>query len=256
MRQLIRHVTLIPVLGLIALWSCDDAVSPAVPPQVSDAGTALRTTAGQELEFTQHFRLDECAFATRGRNPYFVLEPGYTLVFEDGEGGRLTVTVLDRIERVGGIATRVVEEREVEDDELVEVSRNYFAICTQNNSVFYFGEAVDNYENGKVVNHDGSWRHGSKRARAGLIMPGIALLGARYYQEIAPDVALDRAEIVALDARVRTPFRSFDDVLVTRESTPLEPGVVELKWYAPGIGLIKDADLELVAVRSNGRDDD
>jgi hypothetical protein len=140
----------------------------------------------------------------------------------------------------------VVEERETEDGELTEVSRNYFAICSQNNSVFYFGEDVDFYEDGEIVNHDGSWLHGQRGARAGLIMPGLPLLGARYFQEVAPGVALDRAEIVDLQASLRTPLRRFTNVLLTEESTPLEPGVTELKFYAPGIGLIRDADLLLV----------
>ena len=80
---------------------------------------------------------------------------------------------------------------------------NYFAICKETNSVIYFGEDVDNIENAVVVNHDGSWLAGVKGARAGLIMPGMPLLGARYYQEVAPGVALDRAEIESLDVRRR-----------------------------------------------------
>lgn len=254
MLRITREFLLVPIFALTVVASCDDTATTLGP---SDA-EATRASAfppgpdGREQQFTQSFRFEDCRFATEGRNPFFILEPGYTQVFEDGDGGQLAITVLAETERVGGIVTRVVEERETEDGALVELSRNFFAICAPNNSVFYFGESVDNYEDGVLVDHDGSWRHGTDRARAGVIMPGIALLGARYFQEIAPGVALDRAEIVAVEETMRTPYGRHVGVLVTRETTPLEPDVVELKYYAPGIGLLQDGDLRLVSVSSGG----
>lgn len=248
------RIALRSLLAVALLSSCRDDPSSPPPSGTAPALTPARGTAAGE--FTRDFEIERCSFATEGQNRYLVLIPGHTLRLEDGAGGRLTITVLDQTERVGGVRTRVVEERHEENGELVEVSRNYFAICREHNSVFYFGEAVDNYENGVVVDHNGSWRHGERRAQAGLQMPGLPLLGSRYYQEIAPGSALDRAEIIALDRRMRTRAGAFDDVLVTLESTPLEPGLLEEKSYAPGIGLLKDGDLLLVAVRSRGRGDD
>ncbi len=215
----------------------------------SMAATGLWHASSADPEFTRTFPLSTCTFTTAGRTPYTVLEPGHTLVLEEGKGVQLTVTVLDRTETVGGVVTRVVEERETENGQLVEISLNYFAICTESQSVFYFGESVDNYKNGKVVNHNGSWRHGTAGATAGLMMPALPLLGARYHQEVAPGVAMDRAEITGVSARLRTPYGSLDRVVETRESTPLEPGVAEAKAYAPGIGIVKDAELLLVAVK-------
>ncbi len=202
-----------------------------------------------KAEFTDSFRLDECTFKTRGSNPYFILEPGYKLILEGEDGKefvRLEITVLNETEMVNGVRTRVVEELETADSQLVEISRNYFAICQQTNSVVYFGEDVDIYEDGEVVSHDGAWRAGENGARAGVMMPGIVLLGARYFQEVAPEVAMDRAEILSLDAVVETPAGTFEEVLVTEETTPLEPNAKELKFYAPGIGLIQDSALKLV----------
>jgi hypothetical protein len=190
-------------------------------------------------------------FSSTGRNPFFVLEPGYKLVLagvEDGVVKRLVVTVLDQTRVIEGIETRVVEERETEDGELVEVSRNYFAICNRTNSVIYFGEEVDIYEDGVIVGHEGEWLAGVDGARPGIIMPGTVLVGARYFQEVAPGVALDRAEIVSLTATVQTPAGRFTRCLRTRETTPLEPGEVEFKSYAPGIGLIQDEVLRLVRI--------
>ena len=163
-----------------------------------------------------------------------------------GEEVVLTITVLNQTRQVNGTETRVVEERETAAGELVEVSRNFFAICEETNSVFYFGEEVDEYENGAIVGHEGAWLAGENNDRAGIIMPGTVLLGARYYQEIAPDVALDRAEIIQMDGQVETPAGSFTNVLVVRETNPLEHDIEELKYHVAGIGLIQDANLKLV----------
>ena len=194
--------------------------------------------------WTQNFDVAAADWTDRGRNPYFILEPGYALTLEH-DTERLVITVLDDTRVVAGVTTRVVEERETSSGELVEVSRNFYALDRRTNSVFYFGEDVDMYKNGKVVAHDGAWTAGQNGARFGLMMPGLPLLGAKYYQEVAPKVAMDRAEIVALEETLKTPAGAFTHVLRTTETTPLEPGVRETKSYAPGIGLIKDGDLLL-----------
>lgn len=199
----------------------------------------------REPAYTDTFQVDEDEWASSGTNPYFILEPGFYSVLENEDGDRLTVTVLDETREVDGVETRVVEEREEEDGEIVEISRNFFAISTRTNDVFYFGEEVDIYENGKIKDHHGAWLAGKKGARFGLIMPGTPLLGARYYQEIAPGVAMDRAEVVALGVAFETPEGELEGCLKTWESSALEKGK-ETKVYAPGIGLIQDEDLLLV----------
>jgi hypothetical protein len=199
-------------------------------------------------EYTESFMLKECDFSSTGNTPYFVLKPGYRLILGGQEGSkkvRLTITVLDDTEMIDSIETRVVEERETKDNELIEVSRNFFAICKQTNTVFYFGEDVDIYKKGKIVAHEGAWRAGSNGAKAGVMMPGIILLGARYYQEVAPGVAMDRAEIVSISEIVDTPKGKYEDCLKVKETTPLEPGAEEYKLYAPRIGLVQDGVLKL-----------
>jgi hypothetical protein len=195
--------------------------------------------------YQQEFRIKECALATTGRNPYFILEPGYQLVLDGGKM-RLQITVLDETKLVDGVTTRVVEEREWKDGKLYEVSRNYFAICPETKDVFYFGEDVDFYENDKVVKHDGSWLAGVKGNRAGLIMPGTPKVGMKYYQEIAPGVAMDRAKIVSVTETCKTPAGTFKNCLKVEEGSALEPGVQEDKYHAPDIGLVRDEDLRLV----------
>ena len=77
-------------------------------------------------------------------------------------------------------------------------------------------------------------------------MPGIILLGAKFYNEIARGVAMDRSEIISISETMKTPAGSFVNCLKTEETTPLEPKAREYKIYAPGIGLIKDENLLLV----------
>lgn len=207
------------------------------------------TLAGEQRKkapnWTSDFTVNRSELSATGRNPYFILEPGYELVFEGGRV-RLVVTVLNDLRTVDGVETRVVEERETRNGKLVEVSRNYFAISGRSKDVFYFGEDVDNYRSGKVVNHEGAWLSGLKGARFGLMMPGQALPGLRHYQELAPRVAMDRAEIVSVNEAVSTPAGEFKDCLKIEETTPLEPGLREYKYYASGIGLVQDGALKLV----------
>lgn len=202
-----------------------------------------------EVRFSDTFILQPGELASRGKNTFFVLEPGHTLVLEGTEAGepvQLTITVLDATKVIDGVETRVVEERETKGGQLAEVSRNFCAISTRTACVFYFGEEVDIYANGVVTSHDGAWLAGKDGARFGLLMPGVPLLGSRYYQEIAPTVAMDRAEIVALDEVVQCGAGTFRDCLRTIETTPLEPGDRATKVYAPGIGLVSDGPLRLV----------
>ncbi len=158
---------------------------------------AYCSAAGISSErWTDQFNLPGCAWSSKGKNDFFILEPGYQQILEGHEGKdsiRLEITVLDQTRKVGSIETRIVEERESRNGEVVEVSRNFFAACRPSNDIFYFGEDVDIYEDGKVATHVGAWEAEKGGARAGLFMPSRPLLGARFYQEIAPGVAMDRS---------------------------------------------------------------
>lgn len=190
------------------------------------------------------FDVKNCKLSPSGRSEYFILEPGYQIVLESDDV-RLEITVLDETETVDGVITRVVEEREWEDGGLHEVARNYLAICETTNDVYYFGEDVDYYEDGEVVNHDGSWISGVDGNKPGLIMSGSPKLGMKYYQEIAPGVAMDRAEIVSLDELCETPVGTFANCLKVKEGTALNDFQSEHKYYAPTIGIVQDEDLLL-----------
>jgi hypothetical protein len=197
--------------------------------------------------FTDSFETDKAHFASTGRNRFFVMEPGYQLVLEGKDKGKaivLTITVLNETKLVDGVETRVIEEKETANGQVAEISRNYFAISTNTSDVFYFGEDVDIYKDGKVAGHEGAWLSGVNGGRFGMMVPGTPLLGARYQQEVAPKVAMDRAEVVSLTETLQTPAGKFEKCLKTEESSALESGK-EHKIYAPGIGLICDGSLKL-----------
>jgi hypothetical protein len=193
---------------------------------------------------------DTSRFLAEGENRYFILKPGYQLRLLGKESGKqveLVVTVTDDTRVIAGTRTRVVEERESQGGELVEISRNYFAFEPSTKNIYYFGEDVDIYQRGTVVNHEGSWLAGVAGARFGLMMPGTPRVGMKHFQEQAGGLAMDHAEIVSLTERVVTPAGTFAGCLKTKETTPLEKGAVEYKVYAPGIGLLKDGELTLAS---------
>jgi len=199
--------------------------------------------------FTDAFPVDAADWASSGRNPYFVLEPGYFLILEGEEKGvkiRTEINVLSETKTIDGVECRVVQDKVTENGQVHEVARDYFAFSKKTSSVYYFGEDVDNYKDGKVANHEGSWLSGVNGAKYGLQMPGLPLLGARFYQELAPGVGMDRIEIVSLSETFETPAGKFEHCLKTEETSPLEPGVREHKLYAPGIGAIQEGEAKLV----------
>ena len=207
-------------------------------------GTLFVAGCAGSSEWTSQFLMEADELVSIGRNPYFILEPGYQLVLEGG-GTQLIITVLNETKRVDGVETRVVEERETKKGQLIEVARNYFAISRRTNDIFYFGEDVDMYKNGTLVNHDGSWLSGVNGGKFGLMMPGRPLINASYYQEVVPSVAMDRATIMSTTETVKTSAGEFTNCLKMKETTPLD-NVTEHKYYAPGIGMVSDGKMSLV----------
>ena len=217
-------------------------------------GAKIQKTAREPIEkdgkidgFASRFDVDKANLASVGKNPYFLpLEPGYRVILKGGNT-TFTVTVTRRTKVVDGVETRVVEEREEKDGQPVEISQNYFAIDKTTNAVYYFGEDVDIYKDGKVASHEGAWLSGVSGARFGMMMPGKPKVGDKFQQEIAPKVAYDRCEIVAIGETVTTPARTFKNCLRTKEGSAIEAGTAE-KIYAPGVGLIKDDQDVLVKI--------
>jgi hypothetical protein len=145
--------------------------------------------------------------------------------------------------RVMGVKCLVASDRVTEDGDLVEQTYDWYAQDDRGN-VWYFGEDVTEYKNGKVSGHEGSWESGVDGAYPGLAMPAHPSSGQTYRQEYSKGVAEDKARVVMLDGSARVPYGAFDHVLVTEEFTPLEPHVVERQYYVAGVGDIIEATVK------------
>jgi hypothetical protein len=182
-------------------------------------------------------------FTTRIDNRYFPLEPGTTFVYrgktEDGTEGD-TVRVTRDTRTIMGVECVVVDDRVTEDGELTEQTYDWYAQDAKGN-VWYFGEDSKEYEAGKVKSTEGSWEAGKDGAEPGIIMPDNPKVGESYRQEYYEGEAEDMARPLKLDGAVEVPYGSYhDDVLVTDEWTPLDKKVAEHKFYAPGVGNVKE----------------
>ncbi len=198
--------------------------------------------------FTESLMQESCTFLTSGRNTYCILEPGYQMEYEGMDGKdkvRLVVTVTKETRKIGNIETRLVTEDESLNGKRIEISRNYFAFCKETSSIYYFGEEVDIYKDDKISGHEGAWLAEGEN-KPGVDIPGLVLIGARFYQEIAPGIAMDRVEIIRTGETLETPAGNFISCMKTEETSPLEPGEREYKIYAPGVGLIQDETALLV----------
>jgi hypothetical protein len=173
-------------------------------------------------------------FVERIDNPYWPLAPGSKWVYRE-DGQRVEVTVTGRTKEILGIAATVVHDVVAEDGELVEDTYDWYAQDKDGN-IWYLGEDTKEYENGKVKSTEGSWEAGVDGAEAGILLPGEPEVGMRYRQEYYEGEAEDVGEILSLDEQAVVPFGSFDAVLMTKDTTPLEPDVLEHKFYARGVG--------------------
>jgi hypothetical protein len=175
-------------------------------------------------------------------NPYWPMSPGTRWVYREtdtrGTRERVVLEVTDRTKRVAnGIEARVIRDTVTENGVPVEITDDWYAQDRDGN-VWYLGESVDNYENGKLVDHEGSWEAGVDGAQPGVAMPANPKPGMKFRQEYYKGVAEDRGAVVTVgEERVEVPFGFFGrDVLMTRDLVPLEPKVQELKFYAPNVG--------------------
>ena len=180
-------------------------------------------------------------------NPYFPLPVGRQWVYREGRQ-RVEVTVTDRTRLMAnGVVARVVRDEVTLRGVPVEVTDDYYAQDRRGN-VWYLGEATTEYEDGRPVSTEGSFEAGVDGARAGIAMPARPRVGMRYRQEHYEGHAEDRAKVVSLRERVKVPLRRYRRTLMTLDYNPLEPDVLEAKFYARGVGLVLAVDL------SGGRD--
>ncbi|HET8960023.1 hypothetical protein [Nocardioides sp.] len=221
-----------PLLALAAtlpllVTGCGSAPQPSPPTGVD--GLRIPTPSADPDDFVEGID-----------NPFLPLEPGSRWVYETGgvDPETITVTVTDDTRVVQGVKTTVVRDVVRDSDgAVVEETFDWFAQDAAGN-VWYFGEDTTEYDDRGRPDRSGSWEAGVDGARAGLAMPAEPRVGDGYQQEAAPGRAEDRAEVLSVDESLNVAFDSYTDVLQTEDTTPLEPGLVERKYYAPGVGLV------------------
>lgn len=205
---------------------------------VAGCGTDEKPALPQGSDLVQ---LDPADFTSQIDHPFFPLRPGSTWVYKetdpDGTMLRVEVTVTGRTKTIMGIETRVVHDVVTAGGKLKEDTFDWYAQDKTGN-LWYLGEDTKEYEDGKVSSTKGSWEAGVDGAQAGILLPADAQVGMRYRQEYYQGEAEDRARVVSVDERVDVPYGSFDGVLKTEDTTPLEPDLVEHKYYAKDVGLV------------------
>ena len=190
-------------------------------------------------------------------NRYFPLPPGTTYVFE-GEGEHVETAVTHDTRVVAGVTTVVVHDQVFKNGALVEDTFDWYAQDRWGN-VWYFGEATQTLEGGKVTGTAGSWEAGVDGAVSGVVMLAMPVVGDVYRQEFYAGQAEDLAKVVGLGGSATVAAGAYQPVLVTEDWTPLSPDVVEEKTYAPGVGFIFErflkggaGSVELVEIRTGG----
>ena len=187
-------------------------------------------------------------FGTVIDNPYYPRMVGMRWIYsgETAEGlERIIVEVLPDTREIMGVTTTQVQDIVYVDGEVVEDTIDFYAQDNAGN-VWYMGEAVKNYEDGVLVDTDGSWIAGVDGALPGIIMYAdpASHIGESYYSEYYIGEAEDAVILLTMTATVASSSGEYENVIMTYDFTPLEPDTAhEVKYYADGIGTIKEVDL-------------
>ena len=221
----------------MAAWGCAVVVAAGALTASSAAGGVAGAPSGPGA----------ARFDNPRQNPYFPLKPGTVLRYrgtDEGEHFREKLTITHKKKMILGVRATVVDDVLRRDDgTLAEKTRDWYAADNRGN-VWYFGENTATYdEQGKLDSREGSWLAGRHGAVAGLIMPAHPRPTKAYRQEFYKGHAEDQAWIVQRTARVAVPFGTFHHVVRSFEWTRLEKSVVSVKFYARGLGIVRERDV-------------
>jgi len=231
------------------LTGCGGAVSP----------TTAQTQQPSSTNETYTPNIDPSKFTSKIDNPHFPLTPGTTYIYEgptDEGTEHNEVTVTHDTKTILGVDCVVVHDTVSRDGELIEDTLDWYAQDSDGN-VWYFGEDSKSYENGQVVSTEGSWEAGVDGAQPGIIMEAHPQAGDSYRQEYYAGHAEDMADVLSLSESVSVPYGDFTQTLKTKDWTPLEPTVIENKYYAKGVGFVLETmegsseRIELIDVRKD-----
>ncbi|MEJ7794395.1 MAG: hypothetical protein WKF50_02505 [Nocardioides sp.] len=219
---------------LLPLTSCSESPTASPPDPPSSISALPRGSDPVDL--------DPSEFSPTSDHPYFPLEPGrqwtYREVDDSGSEVRVVVTVSSQTRTIAnGVEASVVRDTVTEDGTLIEDTLDWYAQDADGN-VWYLGEDTAEFEDGELTTRAGSFEAGVDGALPGIIMPADPAVGMSYRQEYYPGKAEDNGEVLAVGQQSGVPMGHFDDVVVTADTTTIEPDVLELKLYAPGVGMV------------------
>jgi hypothetical protein len=210
-------------------------------------GTAPSSRATTSLDTSglpqgsQPIALDPARFTTDIDNPYWPMTPGtrWTYRETDEQGRRLqvVVTASSRTKRIAnGITARVIRDTVTRNGRIIEDTFDWYAQDADGN-VWYLGEETAELDRGgNIASRAGSWESGVDGALAGLMVPAHPAVGMKYRQEYYAGQAEDNGEVLSTDEQAEVPAGHFTGVLLTKDTSALEPKPLEYKLYAPGIG--------------------
>jgi hypothetical protein len=233
---------------LLSLTGCG-AEDPATKPTDEPSSDRTSEDAGSDLpQSDERVDLDPAEFTADVTNPWFPLEPGtrwtYRETTEDGEVVHVVVTATPVTREIAnGVSARVVRDTVTLDGEIIEDTLDWYAQDTTG-TVWYLGEDTAEFEDGTITTREGSFEAGVDGAQAGVIMPAAPEVGMTYRQEYYEGEAEDNGEVLALGQQASVPAGEYDDLVQTADTTPLEPDVLEHKYYASGVGLVLTVDKE------------
>jgi hypothetical protein len=235
---MIRKVTVILCLFGVVAIACTSAPAPRATPRATPQPPTVGSGDGSEVS------VDPADFVSVIDNPYLPFAPGTKFVYQgvkDGERLKDEVTVTDRTKVIMGVRCVVVEDIASEGGKPVEQTEDWYAQDADGN-VWYFGEDTKELdEQGKVVSTEGSWQAGVRGAQPGIVMPAHPEVTDSFRQEFLRGQAEDMFWIVSLTERAAVPYGSFGNAMLAFEWTPLEPNVIDRKYYVPGIGVVLEA---------------
>jgi hypothetical protein len=233
------------LLVLVLLTACSSGGGQSAGTPTDASTTASPTTAAPSPTPSgsppaYHPTINAADFTHTVDHPYFPLRTGATKSFDgtrDGKPHHTEVQILTRTRKVMGIDCVVINDTVTSNGALVEQTEDWYAQDKTGN-VWYFGENTAEYQNGVVSSTHGTWEAGVDGAQPGIILYATPKVGQAYYQEYRPGQAEDRAKVLTLDSVLKVPAGSFQKVITTEDSDPLNPDKTDKKWYAPGVGLI------------------
>jgi hypothetical protein len=243
-----------PMASPVEIQPTVESTATAIP--ITETSAPIETSTSSPTQIVDLFtesggvyavNLTPADFVEVVDNPYFPLPPGAKWEYEIRQGNVSkqtdTLEVLKDKRAVNGVQATVVRDTVSAGNQIVEDTFDWFAQDKYGN-VWYVGESVDNYVAGIVVSHSGSWEWGVDGALPGIIMwaDPSAHLNEEYRQEYYLGKAEDMGQVLSVNESLTVPFGSFDQVVKTLDFSKIEAGQ-EQKFYAPGIGLLKEMDV-------------